>query len=793
MANVNKKRILRSLKLHDSGYYQHWSCNDVLRERTVVFGRNGSGKSTLVRNLATAGEPNSAITAETDLEVLVFNKDYIDSHVGGVFTGESLSTALFVTGAMNVELEANIEAEVGRRDHLDAQLAEARKQESQHESLLKAAMKAAQAPVQEVTGEHRIHPKTAEKYLDRATPCSGGDDLTDRDTLRVEPSRILPPIDRIPAELATVDLLKLDEALRRDVEMGAQSMLKGLTDDQRRWVEKGAELHQGRETCLLCETTLMPQRSELLAAMRTQEVLKLREDLDNLQDELQAAEGVIQREIAGLDAKTKSIDVGGIDLGEAANELLAAEEYVAGLLACVEQKLKHPHERINLPNEPSPRTPQVDRLRAVIDDRNLHEKTLQENLAEARKEAQGRCLGRLKVKHLVGIKEARRDLELTNEAVNSLRADLLAVDGQIEALQARRMHKGNAEKLALQLTRDLHAYLGHDEIEVQVKVAEGAVGFALFRSNGLPASGLSEGERTAVSILHFLASLNDSERKKRRSGTCVVLDDPISSLDGQSTRNAFHFILRGLSGGGGTDEVGQYIIFTHSEVFFGMWREKLLKRDGSVPNTSAILGLDSRRHEEGGMRVPALENMLPRSIKYRSEYYRLFDQVVRVAEQNSSFIDVGAANATRRLLESFARWKGPNAGNLSLTFNALVKQVSPGAHLERFDSVLQFLQAGSHLEEIDIGVAHEPVSNCRSEVVDCLVLMRAADPAHFEGMFQAVRANFKKGNKSPEEKEEENLQNDQQFRRFCVMLDNDSSLGPIGKEVGRRIGRTFGG
>ena len=84
-------------------------------------------------------------------------------------------------------------------------------------------------------------------------------------------------------------------------------------------------------------------------------------------------------------------------------------------------------------------------------------------------------------------------------------------------------HRAPAEEL----NDDLHNYVGHKELQLEIKDN----GYALTR-NGVPASQLSEGEITAIAVLYFLKSLTD-HRFDLANGA-VVLDDPVSSLDANS-------------------------------------------------------------------------------------------------------------------------------------------------------------------------------------------------------------------------------------------------------------------
>ena len=55
---------------------------------------------------------------------------------------------------------------------------------------------------------------------------------------------------------------------------------------------------------------------------------------------------------------------------------------------------------------------------------------------------------------------------------------------------------------AEELNRELHLYLGHSELQFDVK----ETGYEITR-NGVRAESLSEGEKTAIALLYFLKSL----------------------------------------------------------------------------------------------------------------------------------------------------------------------------------------------------------------------------------------------------------------------------------------------
>lgn len=764
---MTQPRLLTRLEIDDGAFYPEWSCEDVIRKRTVIFGRNGCGKSTLVRHLRTASHPDSAVKAETDLEILVFNADYVRENLAGVSTGTGLSSALFVTGSVNVEIESDFDAAAKRKDRIDRLTSIASKMHSSRKKVLKQALEAARDQVRPLAGEFgAMQAPTAEDKLRKADACTNGEDQEDRQVLATTLASIPDAVDDIPDDLIAVNLSEILEVLRRDVSADASAALASLTPKEREWIQQGAELHEHRSSCLLCENILVPPRSALLAAMRTQELLQLRRDLERFRQTLDEQTKVTESLITDLQTKTKTrrIDTSAVDLEEVANELRAVAAYLEALSACVAQKAQQPQETVEVPVTDPPPTQGIDQLRSIIVDQNKRWEQQRRGLANEQSSALARCVGRLGVTHLPRIDEARSGVKIAQRRLDVLDAERYRQDERIKELQASRLQADRAEPLAEQLTRNLRSYLGHDELTVRVEVEGDATGFVLYRSDGHRASGLSEGECTAISLLHFITSLQESDRLSKLAETCVVLDDPVSSLDGQSIRNAFHYIVNALVGEGEDDPVGQCIIFTHNEAFFGLWREKLTKNLKQLGERNALLRLDTHRSEPGVQRRPVLEAFPRGAIRYRSEYYRLFDKVASAVEDPSNFIDQGIANIARRLMESFARWKTPDADKLDGSLKKLLEQGSAVSQTDRFGSVFQFLQSGSHFEEINIDTEGESVSNYRADVVACLALMRAADSGHFEGMFRAVRYDKAKTDM------------DDRLARFCEVLDQQSPL-----------------
>lgn len=528
--------LLRFLEIDDGGFYRSWTCEPIIRQRTVVFGRNGCGKSTPVRHLAAANEPPPELTieAQTDLDILAFNGDYVRENVGPVFTGTGLSSALFVTGSENREIEGELEMATQRRARVDRVLLRASQLLAARNKSKKTALDAARDHVRALPGERgAMNSASAEARLRQFDPFVDDDDddeadAKDRRTLTDELASIPDSLDDFPDELVTVDIAGLAELLGRDVVADASEALANLTPDQKAWVVAGATLHEQRDTCLLCDTKLTPERSELLAALRTQELLTLGKDLKEMRAALEANSTEIDDLNEGITRKLKQVHTSTVDLAEVAREIEACRSYISTLVTRVAQKTSNPHERVQLLGVDRPQTQTFDQLRLIIDSQNEEWDRKRTDLEAEKQLASARCLGRLRATHLPQIDTAAARVVSARCWVTLLENEKGRLNEQIAGIEVRRLQTEDAEPLAAKLTHDLRLYLGHDELLVKAEVDAGATGFALYRSGGERASSLSEGECTAISLLHFIASLDESARASRLRNVVKPLERPHS-------------------------------------------------------------------------------------------------------------------------------------------------------------------------------------------------------------------------------------------------------------------------
>lgn len=187
-------------------------------------------------------------------------------------------------------------------------------------------------------------------------------------------------------------------------------------------------------------------------------------------------------------------------------------------------------------------------LNAIIDKHNETSAQFKASVDEASKKLEDSYVAEAHAE-FVQLSEA---VTTANTALENIKAKPAGIQTQIDELErAILQHRRPADEL----TAELRAYLGRDELRFEVK----GTGYALTRS-GQPVSHLSEGERTAITFLYFLKSLQDKTFDLKNG--IVVIDDPVSSLDANALFSAFGYMKER------TKQAGQLFIFTHSFQFF---------------------------------------------------------------------------------------------------------------------------------------------------------------------------------------------------------------------------------
>ncbi len=506
------------------------------------------------------------------------------------------------------------------------------------------------------------------------------------------------------------------------------------------WVRTGLHLHTGeqqRDTCSFCNQIIEPQRLEQLEAHFNDAFERFQVEISDLLNQVKTTKLFIEKLpipekqllhehlIASYDSEVQRLKqqtylvltmLGNIEKAlevKAANPFKKLElgDFLTGGSGEYQDASKLRTFFEILSNVGSALSTSVgksafDNIRSLIEQHNQHS----EKFTAAQRQARTTLEVEEVNKALESFGNQAEELQNLASQKLAVSLDILETSKRIKQLNIEvRQHSAAADEL----TNDLVSYLGREEL----KFTTHAGGYNITR-NGQPALHLSEGERTAISFIYFLKSLQDSSFNVEQG--VVVIDDPISSLDANSIYSAFGFMKARIK------DAGQVFVLTHNFTFFRQVANWFKYVPANKYMLKADVGSDGRTAY-----LTALDPLLS---KYESEYHYLFKTIVdasNLPDGTELAAYYSLANVARRLLETVLAFKLPDkAGDFNKQLEAVANfDTGKKARIIRFTHTYSHLPGVSEPEH-DLSI----LSESKAILNDVLELIRAVDEVHFEKM-----------------------------------------------------------
>jgi len=747
--------ITRIGRLRDYGVFRDFRWPSDLPEfgrYNLIYGWNGTGKTMLSRLFQAVEEKEEPFTGqvtmlvsgrdvkneefpEVSVAVRVFNRDFVEKTVFPA--GGDVAPIYFVLGKQNVEKQRQVEQLKASLEKAQAGLDSAREKKRHADSEFDKFCKRRALAIKEILRSPGTNPYNnydKSDFEQRARKMASADDRQahelspeSRETLlaqhRATPKPKIPPCAyRLP------DLKSLGETVSGLLSTTVlSSVIPWLKEDAEAssWVHEGLGLHQERQAtnCLFCGSIVPKDRLAALEAHFSTEYEEFLRKLDAQVTKVRGALKSISELSLPNPAQLYDDLISEYEAAQAKleGELELAEDTLGALLKALEKKRGAVFERARLDIPMSQfDAGTVDRLNEVIQKHNKACDDFQSRAVNAREQLEAGTVA----DDLEEFRNLADDTEKAAPTVNEARAHIDRLKDEVRRLEKEIVeHRQPAEEL----NRDLHSYLGHDELRLEIK----ETGYAIVRRDA-PAEALSEGETTAIALLYFLKSLQD-RRFDLRKGV-VVLDDPVSSLDANALYSAFGFIRER------TRHAGQLVILTHNFTFFRQVRYwfhhlKGQKKKEVTQRPARFYMLDCSYKE--GRRFASVRRLDPLLEQFESEYHYLFARISRAAmaepqvalEQNYVL-----PNLARRLLETFLAFRRP--GTPEGLYEKLLTVDFDKAKKTR---ILRFVHTYSHADalaepEHDLSV----LSEAHGVLNDLLLLMEKEDPDHYSAMASLV-------------------------------------------------------
>lgn len=291
---------------------------------------------------------------------------------------------------------------------------------------------------------------------------------------------------------------------------------------------------------------------------------------------------------------------------------------------------------------------------------------------------------------------------------------------------------------AEEINKDLEKFLGHTELKFESKTDTHKETSYEIKRNGEIASNLSEGEKTAISLIYFLRKL--SEDGFDSSKGLVFIDDPISSMDSQFLYAAYSFIVSAIEKENGEFKVGQFFLSTHNYDFLNLFKKKYYKNKPDRRCEAYMLRMKIDSNSRRCSNIFELDRLLK---NFDSDYQYLFSKLFEFekateAEQNDLLRIYPYPNLARRVLETFLSFKYPAKTDLQAKINA-IKAIAITKEIK--ESVYRFVNIQSHgtikdIEGFATGIL-EP--SAKDHILNVIKIMREEDSGHCTEMESSVR------------------------------------------------------
>jgi len=467
------------------------------------------------------------------------------------------------------------------------------------------------------------------------------------------------------------------------------------------WIKLGYEYHHEHKLneCLFCGRNISPERMTLLLNEVVDEKFKrLQETISTchqshqrlaanrlklLRDFFPTEQNIFKQLVAKFPERLNAV-----------RELLGqAEQYFVAIDKALTEKRTAPNTVIDESILPSEATAiqwenelatAAAKYNELIEEHNRIHNEFEKQQLETKDAVKQHHLAKHQPRYSELDKAARTAAEEQAETQNACNA----LSQRIVHLQQSIRQHGPA---ATKITKLIANFLGHNEITV---AADDEVGYRLKRSGKEAKGTLSEGEKTAITLCYFLASL-ESDNKKLKD-LIVVIDDPISSLDTKSLNYAFNLLRAYLDG------AAQLIILTHNLHFMNEVKKWIKNRSKYRDAAPPLFFIDSRLKQRAETRHSRLVKMSKLIREYESEYHYLFSLILLTSTQEPQECEYIylMPNAMRKVLEIFLSFKVPGGGGIINQIKSEVIQKS-GINLDRLAALTRLSEVESHGDNLD--------------------------------------------------------------------------------------------
>jgi wobble nucleotide-excising tRNase len=504
----------------------------------------------------------------------------------------------------------------------------------------------------------------------------------------------------------------------------AQKIIEELKNNENlnKWVNEGRGLHKGKNKCFFCGNNLPADLFQKLDQHFSTEYEQLEKDLQSLLTSLEnhktAVDGIILpakgdfykefvSEYEKLNKEFKNL----------IKKYCESIEELSNRLKSKKAKPFDKHNFIDISDNVADIKSKFDEIKSVVE----KQKNKTENFEKEKNEAKEKLIKHFSAqfiqdqKYLDVLKEQNEIAErITANATNTdkIAKDILGVEQQLS----------ESTKGAEKVNEYIQQFFQHDGIKIIPENNR----FKMSRNNE-PAKNLSEGEKTAISLAYFIASLED--KKTKLNETIVFIDDPVSSLDCNHLFNIYAFIKSKLI------NCSQLFVSTHNLEFFNLMKDFLMEiKDQNDKNLYCRKELPcylvQKQWNESINQSIILD--LPKELKnFKSEYIYLFSIMLAFdKEKNGADFKMLylLPNVERRFLEGYLGLRYPDGKPWTEKFERLVSDET------QRNLVYKFVNEFSHNQTATRSLRFPEVSECKQSIDTVVEGLKTNDKDHYDAL-----------------------------------------------------------
>lgn len=534
-------------------------------------------------------------------------------------------------------------------------------------------------------------------------------------TIKIEKPKL--EIEEI-AFLSNYDSIKkeLDEILKTSPAKSDIIEILDKRQDVYNWVQKGVTLHSGEKKCFFCDNPISNKRINRLNLYFENQASELREKCRNIKEQL-------SREIEIINQ---------INFPSSRNDFNEGfqDEFVK-LKKEIDKKLKsyilHLQELIKKTDEKSEKkiytsiplissfrfseiSDMIEQVNLIIKNNNSFSKNFTAIISSERDRYKN---------HLVASFLKGSNYVAKKEKAEKAYGEIDKFDAKIDNYkkEINRLHslKESDTEGGAQLQYFIQSFFGREDIEIILNAETKK--YNLFRGSEI-ARNLSEGEKMAISFSHFLVTIKAIQDKSQFDKYIVIIDDPISSLDGNHI-----FQINSLLKETFFDQVpdpsnplqmmwclrcSQLFISTHNFEFFNLLKE--LPKIGYKK--------ESRYFISRQLNCSLIEKLPDIYNNYQSEYHYLFKEIMTFYKEGNKAMYpklLLMPNILRRFLEMYTLTQYPSKDELDqradvIFGKALSKRICKPFHFfSHFNNIDRITKQSEFIA--DIGRACEDLIN----------------------------------------------------------------------------------